>query len=1161
MNAENIRLFTQYQKQLQEAEKSYQKKVYALQEDVQKLNKAYQAKLVSLDKSFAQEEKNHAGQLQHIEQTFAKDSKTLTQDAIARQSQYQEDLKALKARWADQEKTIKTAFDKKLGNKADELKNVQKERDRVAREIEKEYEASKARLEKVKTVTTEIFEDARSTFQSSLSYYLKRLQTGAADDLSAYKKEISAMKKGIKTLEKKQTELKKSLFKATQENTSDHQKAISEYQKELGLMQSKAKAFITRSLKKFDSAFLKTEDDIKKTQTSFRGLRKRLFNIIEAQRVADFDLVNQYQALISNQTMQKVYSELQSIATNKNQTMTQIYTNLTDWADRILKESLHTNQSATQALQSTLSEYGDALHQFLAAGESTLNQISAYDQFEGPIDSLFLGHNIDALKESLDTLSEPLLNAQKKWHQILLKSYKESQVIYKELDEIQAFFDSFDEEKALAFENEQVHITRRAAQLDVEVETAKKQYEYDSLMADQTFLFEKNKTDHLIKEYKRQEKQAIAQAKADFAVKDLTLKKVIAKAKNDFQLKKAFYDIEAAGLTDKKNYRLADIQEAYAVKRFDVEKKKAYALYELKLTQNTELDQHAVAVNDAKNLHQRNQENKQFYQQELENKYGAIRQAKILALKKEIDEAELEIKRLKLAEENEIRTLTSVYEDEVSLPNNRLKEFDKAIGKRLKSINTPYQARLKTFQSIEEEMAKANPDLNKVLKLASPKFKDDLLGTMDIYYETLKWTREYYADLELSKIKRSDMTTKKQGQAVDAHQEGERKYLNNLHTYAKASEQSITAVFAQMQQQLKKKDETKKADLVRTLRQYWTKLYKLLEEQTQLTTTEIESLFQYIKEQDEAFIEDVNEGLNSAKAKIKADYQVQIKALMETIDEIHRDIDQLKDATLVTPDEDETLKLQALEDEQSKSQQMFNDLDFEKQRKQERFKSEIQSLENEFSQQLENVEYQHQMAIENVENEIQNDQERINEKRLYAEKTFERIQAAQKVQSDHDKNVLDTAKAEAQAKTQKKIQAREDKLAEIERIKERKMINIESKLNTTLDDIQSEISSREIQLEAAKEKVERQYDSLYFDYQNRAQVLNEKLLRLQKYLFSERENILSQLKDNVLAVPEKLTQTFEKTLALNDMGIAFKAHSDQIDQWIDNKKAAFKAQL
>jgi len=1150
MNAENIKLFTQYQKQIQEAEKAYQKKVFALQDDVQKLNKAYQAKLLILDKSFAQEEKNHTDQLKHIDLAFSSDSKTLTQDAIASQAKYQEDLKVLKDRWAEQEKVIKAAFEKKLGSKADELKNVQKERDRVAKEIEKEYQDSKAKLEKVKTVTTEIFEDARSSFQSSFNYYINRLQDGPADDLAAYKKEVTSLKKALKVLEKKQADFKKTLLKSTELKAADQASAIETYQKELGLIKSKAKAFLTRTLKKFDTSFVKTEDDIKKTQTGFRGLRKKIFNLIEAQRVEDFDLVNHYQAHISNDTMQDVYSELQSIATSKNETLTQIYTSLTDWADRILKESLDLNQTTTQELQSLLSQYGDELQHFMDASELTFNQHTSYDAFDGPVDSLFLGHNITALLDSLDSLSEPLLQAQKKWHQVLLKAYKESQEYYKELDEIQAFFDSFSEEKALAFENEQVHITRRTAQLDVEVETAKKQYEYDSLNADQSYLFEKNKNDHLIKEFKRQEKQAVAQAKAAFSVKDLELKNVVAKAKNDFQLKKAFYAIEKNGLEDKKKYRLADIKEAYSVKRFEVEKKKAYAIYELKLNQNTELDQHEIALNDAKNLHQRNKETQQLYDQELESKYSAVR-----------NEAELEIQRLKLAEENEIRTLENVYDDEVSVPLNRLSEFDKAITKRLKSINTPYQARLKTFTRFEEEMNKANPAFEKVLEIVSVKFKDDLLSTIDIYYETLKWTREYYSDFEISKIKRSDLTMKKQGQELDAHQDGERKYLTNLNTYSKATEQSIKALFSQIDQQIKKKEFSKNTDLYRNLKTYASKLLAILEEQTELTLHEIESLFNYIKEQDEAFIQEVNEGLSSAKNNIQEGYSAQRQLLNQTIESIKSTIDEIKDAPLVNPDEDEAFKHEALERALTDSQQALHDLDFEKQRKLERFKSEVQSLESEFTQQLENVEYQYQMAVENEENEIQSDVERIEEKILYAEKTFDRIQEAQKVQINHYKNIFETAKAEAVQKTEDKIKQREDRLAEIERVKERKMIDIESKLNTTLDDIQKEISSRELQLEAAKEKVERQYDSLYFDYQNRAQMLNEKLNRLQKYIFNEREIILGLMKDNIIKASQEVSEHFEETVALKEATIQFKAHHDQIDTWIEHKKNALKARV
>lgn len=1161
MNAENIQLFTQYQKQLQEAEKSYQKKVYALQEDVQKLNKAYQNRLLNIDKLFANEEKNHADQLNHIDQSFSKDSKTLTQDAIENNGKYQENLKALKMQWVNQEKTIQAAFDAKLGNKEKELKEVQKERERVAKAIEKEYQESKAKLERVKTVTTEIFEDARSSFENSFGYYLNRLQNGSADDITAYKKEVLRLKKGLKALEAKQMDVKKALLKSNGVNQKELAETLASYQKDLGLLQSKGKAFITRTLKKFDTTFVKNDDDIKKTQSSFRALRKKIFDTIESQKSDDFDLVNQYEASITNDALQTVYSELQSIASAKNHTLTQIYTNMTDWADKILKESLETSRSTSKELQALLTAYGNEFTEFIQASEGLFSHVSAFNQFDGPLDGLFLGHNISALINSLDALSDPLLNAQKKWHHTLLKTYKEAQEYYNELDEIQAFFDSFAEEKALAFENEQVHITRRAAQLDVEVETAKKQYEYDSLNADQAYLFEKNKSDHLIKEYKLQEKTALAQAKATFAVKDLELKNVIAKAKNDYQLKNAFYTVEAEGLEDKKKYRLADIKETYSVKRFDVEKKKAYALYELKLNQNTELDQHAIAVNDAKNLHQRNKETKQLYLNELEMSYSSKRNANILSLKKQIDEFELELKRIDLAEENEIRTLEKVYEDEISVPSNRLKEFDKVILKRLKSINAPYQARLKTFARFEEAINNPNPSVEKILEIVSLKFKDDMLATIDIYYETLKWTREYFSDLEIGKIKRSDLTMKRQGQELDAHQEGERKYLNNLNTYNKAAEQSLLSLFEQIDQQIKKKEFSNNYDLAQGLKNLYRKLLAVLEEQSELTLQEIESLFNYIKDQDEIFMGEVNEGLNSALAKIGQDFKAKRGFVEDQISTIKGNIDATKSAPLLQLSLEESGHLEGLENELKQSEKTLQDLDYERQRKIDRFKSEVQSLDHDFNQQVDNVDYQYQLAIEAEVNEIQSDNERIEEKRLYAEKTFERIQDAQKVQLNHYKKILETARVDALAKTQEKTQAREDRLAEIERVKERKMIDVESKLNLTLDDIQKEISSREIQLETAKEKVERQYDSLYFDYQNRAQMLNEKLNRLQKYIFTERESILNQMKLAISQVHETLQLNFEETVALKNAASQFDGHMDNIDVWIKNKKDAFKASL
>lgn len=1161
MNAENIQLFTQYQKQLQEAEKSYQKKVYALQENVQKLNKAYQDRLLNIDKQFSYEEKNHADQINHIDQSFSKDSKTLTQNAIENNAKYQEDLKALKTRWENQEKTIKATFDAKLGDKERELKEVQKESERSARAIEKEYQESKTKLERVKTATTEIFEDARSSFENSLSYYLNRLQNGAANDIAAFKKEVFRLKKGLKVLESKQTDVKKALLKSNSVNQKELSDTLASYQKELGLLHSKGKNFVSRTLKKFDTIFIQNEDDIKKTQNSFSSSRKKIIDAIDSQKTDDLKLIAQYEASITNDALQTVYTELQSIALTKNQTLTQIYTDMADWADKILKESLETSSSINKEFQDVLTKYGDEFTIFMKASEGQFNHLAAFDQFDAPLDGLFLGHNIPTLIQSLDTFSEPLLNAQKKWHQTLLKAYKEAQEYYDELDEIQAFFDSFTEEKALAFENEQVHITRRTAQLDVEVEIAKKQYEYDFLFVDQGYIYEMNKSDHLNNVYKRHEKQALAQAKANFDFKDFELKNVITKAKNDFQFKNAVYSVDSNRLEDKKKYLMADIKEVFSVKRFEVEKKKAYALYELKLTQNTELDHHAIAVNDAENLLQRNKESKQIHLNDLEMLYNSKRNASIFELKKQIDEFEVDLKRIDLAEENEIRILEKVYQDEISVPYNRLKEFDKAISKRLKSINTPYQARLKTLASFENAINSPNPSVEKILEIVSLKFKDDMLSTIDIYYETLKWTREYYSDLEIGKIKRSDLTMKRQGQELDAHQEGERKYLNNLNTYNKAAEQSLLSLFEQIDQQIKKKEFSINYDLAQGLKNLYNKLLKFLEEQTQLTLQEIESLFNYIKEQDEIFMEEVNEGFKSTLANISPEFNAKRDLVNEKILSIKSEIDTIKSAPLLQLTVDEKGHLDRLENEIRHSEQTLKDLDFERQRKMDRFKSEVQSLDFQFTQQKDNVDYQYQLAVEAEENEIQGEKERIEEKRLYAERTFKQIQDAQKVQLNYYKKILETAQADAQAKSQEKTKARQDRLAEIERLKERKMMDVESKLNLTLDDIQKEISSREIQLETSKEKVERQYDSLYFDYQNRAQMLNEKLNRLQKYIFSEREIILNNMNQEITTVQQTVQTNFVETLAIKDVESQFESHIDNVDVWIKNKKEAFKANL
>lgn len=1160
MNAENIQLFTQYQKQLQEAEKSFQKKVYALQEDVQKLNKAYQNKLLAIDKHFMQEEKSHADQLKHIDQVFSKESKDLTQDAIENRKKYQTELSVLEARWAEQEKVIKAAFENQLAVKEKQLRDVQKEREKVAKTIEKDYQDSKAKLERVKTVTTEIFEEARSTFQNSLSYYLARLQSGTNDDQDMYKKEVAGLKKDLKIIEKKQSALKKIILKSTTASKQELQEAIGDYQKEIGLIQSKVKAFVSRTMKKYDSLFVQTEDGLKKTQTVFKAARKKIFDAIESQRVDDFDLVNQYEASITTSSLKTVYTELQSVAVFKNDTLTHIYTNLTDWAERVFKESFTLNKSSNQTLQSLLSQYSHQFTAFISSSESIFNQLAHYDQFKDTLDRLFIGQNIPALIEGLNIVSAPLLNTQKKWHQVLYKVYKESQEYYNELDEIQAFFDSFDEEKALAFENEQVHITRRAAQLDVEVETAKKQYEFDSLSVDQNHLFEKNKNDHLVKEFNLQEKKAVTQAKAALAVKDLEIKNIIAKAKNDYQLKNAFFTVEYESLDDRKKYRLADIKEAYAVKRFEVEKKKAYALYELKLNQNSELDQHALAKNDAKNQHQRDEDTKKQFVQELESLHSAQKNAQIFTLKKEIDEFDLQIKRVALDLENELRSLQKVYDDETSVPLNRLKEFDKSIGKRLKSIDAPYQARLRTFAKLEDELNKATPSVENIVDIVSLKFKDDMLSTVETYYETLKWTREYYSDLEISKIKRSDLTMKKQGQELDSHQDGEHKYIQTLNTYAKAAEQSIGALFDQIHQQLSKKEFTRAKDLVHSLKTLHRKLLKILEEQTTLTTNEIVSLFNYIKEQDEAFLQDVNYGLGTAEEKINADFKIAFDALNAEISARKSSIQDIKDNPL-SLNETQAQQLEALEETVLRSQRLLSDLELEKQQKLDRFKSELQSLNSDFTQQLDSVDYQYQSAVETLENEIKADAERIEEKRLYAEKTFGRILEAQKVQAQYFKNRFETLKLEAHARTQNQLQAQVAKLAEQDRIKERKMIEIESRLNRTLDDIQTDISSREIQLETAKEKVSRQYDSLYFDYQNRAQMLNEKLKRLQKFVFAEREILLLHLKTSLTDAAQAVQVLFAKETPISETQSQFEAHIHTIDTWIQTKKDAIKAGL
>lgn len=1152
--------YSTLQNQIQDAEKSFQIKAYELSLDVQKANKAYQKSLSVVDKAYKTAEKAHAESLKDSAKNYASDTKTLTEKAVSDAKQKETKIKEAKQRWAAQQKMIKDGFKDSLDVKKEELKNTEKEKAAKDKELQAEYVAAKDKLQSIKTETTEIFLNAQNPFINSLRYYISRLEDGHADDLKYLKQEIFELKKSLQEIENKESILNKSILKNAENEKASLVENIQKYAKDLQAIAAKIKGAFTRSEKRFDASISGFNDIIKSGTRSLKSVEKKIQEAIINHHESENAFIANPNVTIDTPTLKKIIKELGETNelrhTAYNITYESLFTNIEDLTGYI--RSIRDDYKAT--VKDLMQQHQDVFDALMDEAKLILDTTAWYDQPERVLRHLTVGSQKASLLKFFEASMQPFVSMQKKWHAKLLKAYKESATIYRELDEIQAFYDAFEEEKALAFENEQVHISKKSAQLNIEIEAAKKRYEVAMLSADQNVLFEETKKNYLEKVYIAEKNLEMSRIKSEFDQRKKASQKIINESKTDLALKKAYHDIELSLLSDKQEYHLSREKEAFEIKRLELEKEKNNALYALKVSQNSELDAQAILHHKAQNTLVQVKEEKRQFLLDLDQKYEGLHNDALMAFKRQLDELDLEIKRLNFEEDKELRDIDQVRSDEIMVPRNRLKEFDNALKRRYNAVNKPYKSILKTFEKLDQLTTNPTVTYDSVIAVASNEFKDEILATLDSYYETLKWTREYYSELEVSKIKRSDLNARKQAVEIERHQQSEDRYTKSLDTYLKSARQSAAVVFERFLGRLDKRQFATPKEIIRQAQVLHADTLDILETQTNSVLEEIKSLFDYIKEQDIAFIQEVEYGLETAKVSINNRY-LQKREIVETeIQSVKKAMDAKRKEPKNQFDDTENAVIESHNQAILAAEEKIRQLELETVQKKERFKADIQILDNEFAETAENLRLQEARALDDLTIELDGEKARIKEKYEHAKQVYETIKAAEDNALAHHQQVLDYKKATLERIFEDKVRKADDAVADVKREQEREKIEIERILNRDLDQIQKEISSKEIQLDAALEKVNREYDTLYFDKQTRSQSLNERLDVIQKRLFSDKELLLEELKDelgqsNLLAKHLNFTELIEREKT------SLVTHRDQIQVHIEAKKAAFQESL
>ncbi|GEM_PF-6570019 len=1152
--------YSSLQSKLQSAEKKFQSDAYDLSIDVQKANKAYQKSLNTVDKAYKSAEKAHAQSLRDIAKKYAEQTKALTEKGIKETKNKEATKQTAKQRWTDQQKVIKEGFKDALGNKKDELENIEAKKKAQEKALNDDYQKAKQKLQSVKTQTTEIFLNAQEPFNKSLNYYMRRLADGAKDDQKYLKQELAALRKDLTAIERKEDGLLKAFAKETSDHTQDMHSQIEDYSKSITAIAAKIKASFTRSTKKYDEMIDGFNDVIKAGVKSNKVIEKKIETAIETMNAEEKAFIKNPPVDLDTRTLNIIAKELSTSNEIRHNAYQEVYQSLFRFMSDLtsyVRDIRDSYRSTVHTLMNDhLAVYSDLIDESTLVSEHR----GWWDAPEAPVHHMRIGPSKNAILEHVEHALQPFIDMQKKWHAKLLKAYKEFKGIYDELDEIQSFFDSFDEEKALAFENEQVHITKKSSQLNIEIETAKKRYEVDMLEAEQSVLFAEKKRDYLEKVARAEKQLAAARFKAELDQKKKASQKVIDEAKTDYKLKKAYHDVEKSLLDDKRKYVISREHERFELKRLENEKAKENAIYAMNVQQNSELDAHDSSILQAENKLAQHQEEKHQVTLNFEQKHAENKQNTIFELKKERDEYELEIRRLDFEEDTELRDIEKFKNDEIMVPKNRLKEFDRALKRRYESINKPYKSLLKKFDKLASTIDDPDGSYEKVIAVASPEFKDAINMTLESDYETLRWTREYYSELEISRIKRNGLSTRKQTTEIRRHEQSEEKYLESLETYLKSSQQKVNSIFERFTQKITNQTIDKPKNLIRVAQQLHEEALKLVEEQTQSVLNEIQSLFDYIRVQDQEFIEEIKHGAESAVATIQTKYAEMRQDSEAQVALINTRIQAERNTSIKIYSDAELEELAKYDVEIEALERNLERLNNERSMKLERFKADVQGIESEHHRIADNIQLEEDRRIEDINAEFDLEAERITAKLEQAKLVLTSIQTTEKQTSDYYKQVYDHQVANAERTSSEKVRKLEDQITEAKREMARKKIEIERLLNRTIDTIQKEISSKETQLEAGLEKVTREYDTLYFDKQTRMQHLNERTDILRKQLLRSKQELLDGLESDLTNLPP-LLELLPIETAVAEEQKALDAHRDQITMWIADKKRAFQENL
>jgi hypothetical protein len=539
MNELKSNFFSKFQKHLQDAEKSFQKEAYLLQDEVQKLNKVYQKKLTQIDKLYESEEKKHNSDLKSLQNAYQTDTKKLTESAIEKTKNKESKVVELKAKWQADQKTIEASFKSKLDDKKKALENTETKRQQTEKQILSEYKASKKRLNTIKTQTSEIAKNAQEPFLNSLRYYMNRLKDGASDDQKYFKKELASIKKEIKTLTTKEQKLNQDTYQNIEDSLLQSETIKQSLTKEIKTINTKTKSFLTQTKKRYLKSLETFSDSIKTMHKDVKSLSSKIQKLIESNHQSSIDLFANFDALESKADHESL-KEIKETEQRNHQTLTRVYDELFTWLNTFEDYTSSIKKQYTDSYQALIDSQENKLNQIIDGNELLFQQLTQYTAQEHIIDLLSTNHFKDTYLEVFESLSSPLLDFQKQWHATLYKVYNEAQEYYEELDEIQNFYDGFNEEKAIAFENENLHITKKSAQLNIEIETAKKSYEVETLDADQKILFEKKNNAYLTKIYESEKQLEKTRLNNTYRSKELDVMNAIKKAKTEFNLRERF---------------------------------------------------------------------------------------------------------------------------------------------------------------------------------------------------------------------------------------------------------------------------------------------------------------------------------------------------------------------------------------------------------------------------------------------------------------------------------------------------------------------------------------------------------------------------------------------------------------------------------------------